>query len=513
MRASPLAAAVDAARTRTPAHLMRYHRRMRAPNRRILLALGLLALATRLLWVLWVHPPADYVFRDMYAYLFNAQHVVDNGFAPHRHMAFQAWGTHQLLALPLRLFGRDALVPAGILWACLGAAAVPLIYVLACRVCSRPWVAPAVGFAALLWYPNVVNTGVFLAEAPLLGLLTAALWRMVVLVQEGRGALGCGLLCALCFALRPEVAIFFALAFGLWLWLRRARPAPGWRHVGLVVAPVALMLMFSLWHFHHHTGRWGGIAESARINLTIARCNHPRVQAYQSAEEFERDSSLKAGSSVGVASFMQRLRHRKADGLFALRPAFGTTPTSFEVPGEAGPLPLRISNNGASIQFIGHPADTAIHAAILRACIAQAGLLGQLHISLNNMSALWFFNDQWPDNSDRGERFLPWSHAFVRVFQWAVWLPSLLGIYWALRGARTNPGLALCALPVVGIMIVAAIWFGEIRFRTPYDPLALLLAADAYGRLGSLVWRRSSSPPLAAPESGSSASRSPGLAS
>lgn len=474
---------------------------MRAPNPRILLALGLLALGTRLLWALWVHPPAEYVFRDMYAYLFNAQHFVDNGFAPLRHMAFQAWGTHQLLALPLLLFGRDALVPAGIVWACLGAAAVPLIYVLACRVCSRPWIPPVVGFAALLWYPNVVNTGVFLAEAPLLGLLTAAIWRMVVLVQEGRGALGCGVLCALCFALRPEVAVFFALAFGLWVWLRRAQPAPGWRHVCLGVAPVALMVMFSLWHFQHHTGRWGGIAESARINLTIARCNHPRVQAYRSAEEFASDPSLRAGRSVGVASFMQRLYRGEADGLFALRPAFGKTPTSFEVSAEGGPLPLRISKGGASIQFIGDPADPGINAAILRACVAKSGLLGQFHISLNNMNALWFLNDQWPDNSDRGERFLPWSHAFVRLFQWVVWVPSLLGIYWALRGARANPGLALCALPLVGIMIVAAIWFGEIRIRTPYDPLALLLAAEAYARLGSLARRRPASSPFAASES------------
>ncbi len=73
--------------------------------------------------------------------------------------------------------------------------------------------------------------------------------------------------------------------------------------------------------------------------------------------------------------------------------------------------------------------------------------------------------------------------------------PSLLlGMYLALREARTNPGLALCALPLLNMMIVAAIWFGEVRLRTPYDPLALLLAAVAYAHLVSRIRRRQPAP-------------------
>lgn len=465
---------------------------MRAPNPRVLLALGSLALASRLAWALWVHPPEDYVFRDMLGYVHNARHLVEHGLAPNWYLAFQAWGTHALLALPLAIFGADELRPAAILWACLGAAAVPLVYLLACRVCSRPWLAPAVGVAALLWYPNVVNAGVFLAEAPLLCFLTAALWRMVVLVQEGRGALGCGISCALCFALRPEVAVFLLLALGLWLRVRREHPAAGPRQVALVAAPLALVAAFSLWNFHRHTGRWGGIAESARINLTLSRCQHPRVQAYASEEKFERDPSVKGGSVIGIASYAQRLPQE--DGLLALRPAFGRSPMRLEIEREGAPLPIRISKRGMSVQFVGYH-DPETHAALLRACVARTGLLGQVRVSLSNLSGLWFFNAQWPDNSDRGEPFVPYSNAFVAIFQWAVWLPSLIGIGLALRGMRRNPGLALCSLPLVGLMIVASIWFGEVRLRTPYDPLALLLAGETYARVGSLVRRRSPGAP------------------
>lgn len=463
---------------------------MRPPDRRVLLALVILAVSSRLAWAVWIHPTVEYLFRDMRGYWLNARELALHGLMPHRPLAFQAWGTHTLLAVPLALFGVYNLFPAAIVWALLAAAAVPLIYLVACRVCSRPWLPALVGVAALLWYPNLVNSGLFLAEAPLLCFLTAATWRLVVLLQTGRGALGCGLLGAACVALRPETAIFLLLALGLWLAVRRDHPAARWRHVGLVALPIAAVLVFSAWHFHRHTGRLGGIAESAYINLTLARCQSPRVQGFATPERFDRDRDIDNGA-VGTPLFRQRLRD-EPPGWLAARPVFGTAPVSLEIPAEPTPLPIRIAPGGITIQFIGDPRDPAINAAILRACLAETGLLGQLRISASNLRGLWFHNSQWPDSSDRGELWLPWSDAFVTLFQWLVWLPSLLGIWLALRDARHNPGLALCALPLLSSMLTAMIWFGEIRTRTPYDPLALLLAAEAYTRTFARLrtWRR-----------------------
>jgi len=460
---------------------------MHAPGRRVLLALTLLALASRLVWALVVHPTWDFVFRDMNAFVTHAQRLLAHGFAPDRAQAFVAWGTHTLLAAPLGLFGADALVPAAVLWALLGAAAVPITYLLACRVCSSRTVATAVGVAALLWYPNLAYSGLFLSETPMLCCLTAAVWRLVALIQDGRGALGCGILCALCFALRPEVALAFALVLGLWFILGSATRAK-WRHVRIALTPVVLVLCFSLWHFHRHTGRLG-IAESARANLTPARCHHPWVQAFDKPEELARRPGLTGGRLYGVVYFYD-LRTR-GDRWFGLHPAFGTQPAEVTVQGPAGEIPVRVSEDGISLQFVGHRADPAIHAAIQRACVATTGWFGQLKISATNLAGLWFFNHQWPDNGRGGAPYLPWSDAFITLFRWLVWLPSLLGIWLALAGARRNPGLAVCALPLIGLMIVAAVWFGEVRLRSPYDPLALLLAAEAYATIVRALRRRS----------------------
>jgi len=458
---------------------------MRPPDRRVLLALLILALASRLVWALWIHPTTDYVFRDMKGYIDNARWLVEHPLTPHHWLAFQAWGTHTLLALPLAIFGVHDLLPAAILWACFAAAAVPLIYLLACRVCTRPWLPPLVGVAALLWYPNLVNSGLFLAEAPLLCFLTAATWRLVVLLQDGRGALGCGLLAAVCIALRPETLIFFTLALLLWLRVRRDHPAARWRHVGLVTLPVALVLAFSSWHFHHHTGSYKGISESAYINLTLARCQSARVQGYHTDDEFERDRGILL-RAIGTPSFLGRSMDPR-DHWLAVRPVFGTTPATFEIPAFGYPLVIRIARHGHSIQFVGDAHRPRVHTALVRACFARAGLAGQLRISASNLVGLWFFNSQWPDNSEKGEPWLPWSDAFVTVFQIIVLLPCLLGIAVALRTTRRNPGLALCTLPLLSSMLTASIWFGDIRLRTPYDPLALLLAAETYARAATAL--------------------------
>src|SRR5690606_30287475 len=138
---------------------------------------------------LWIHPPGDYVFSDMGQYVERARRLVLNGFEPgSRELARQVWGTHVLLALPLRLFGLDNLTAAAVMWGLMGAAAVPLAYLLACRLCRYAGTAYAVGVILLLWHPNLSNTGYFLSETPFLLFQLAATYGLVVVWQDGRGA-------------------------------------------------------------------------------------------------------------------------------------------------------------------------------------------------------------------------------------------------------------------------------------------------------------------------------------
>jgi uncharacterized membrane protein YbaN (DUF454 family) len=46
----------------------------------------------------------------------------------------------------------------------------------------------------------------------------------------------------------------------------------------------------------------------------------------------------------------------------------------------------------------------------------------------------------------------------------------------ALRRPREEPGLTLCALQLLGLLLLAATFFGTIRVRLPYDPYVFVLA-------------------------------------
>ncbi len=78
------------------------------------------AVLSRLVWVIWIHPPHEHVFSDMAHYVHRAGLVaafdVEIG---DRMMVWQAWGTHVLLAIPMLLLGKgeDALELAGLKWA------------------------------------------------------------------------------------------------------------------------------------------------------------------------------------------------------------------------------------------------------------------------------------------------------------------------------------------------------------------------------------------------------------
>ena len=163
------------------------------------------AVLTRLLWVLWVHPPRAHVFSDMAHYVYRARLVAGFEVEPGmRMMAWQAWGTHALLAIPLLLLGpgQSALEFAGLIWAGFSAATVMLSYRLAWRVLPRPadqrarephWAALAVAITVLLWVPLLSHTGFFVSETPYACALLATTLGAVRMIQDGEGALSAGL--------------------------------------------------------------------------------------------------------------------------------------------------------------------------------------------------------------------------------------------------------------------------------------------------------------------------------
>ena len=429
-------------------------------DRKFFWALVAVAIATRLVWVLWVHPPWQFVFSDMSKYLERAQDLVQHGFRPGiRPLAWQAWGTHYVLALPLLIFGKKALWAAALLWACMSAAAVPLAYRLACRVATRPAIPKFFGIVMLTWYPHLSNAGYFLSETPFLFFQIWSTYRLVVLVQDGRGAWVAGLASAGAFAIRPQAALFFVLVLAAW-WVGRRRLAhvqP--KHLLGVAVPLLLMLGWSLVRFHAHTGYWAGVAENANMNLTAGRCHNIVTQAFKTEAALRRSEAkgnTRDGRRVSLPGYRILAKRLPDDHPLGLRPALGST----------------------TIRFVGY---------------ANTGVLEQARYSLVNLSLLWFVGHQWPEIELKPEQgrhwLLPPLVGFEHAYQILVWIPSLLGIVLGLRAIRRNPGLCFCAFQLLTSMTVATVFFGTIRLRMPYDPYAILLATEVWVRVWEW-WRR-----------------------
>jgi hypothetical protein len=428
----------------------------------VLWGLTALALLSRMLWVLWIHPPGDYVFSDMAGYVARATSLATDGFVwGRRDLAWQAWGTDYLLALPLWLFGPRNLPAAAVLWGLLGAAAVPLAYLVALRVVRWRPLATAVGMLCLLWYPNLTTTGFFLSEPPFLCFQLASTYGLLRVLQEGRWGWFAGIASALAFAIRPQAALFFVLVFGIWVVLRRKLPHVRWPVLARVSVPLIAMLAFSLLRFTWHTGYCCGVAENANMNLTAGRCHNIVTQAFPTREAMDR--SIRARST----------RDGRRVSLPGYRILSNMLPPSH-------PLALRPALGGETIKLVGYIGDPNVHKAIRADCYAKTGLIEQARYSLVNVSLLWFFAEQWPDLEPRSDRPTFFAYAFraKRIFLWVFWLPTIVGVGWALTQLWRRPAVVVVASLLINSWVIAAIFFGTIRLRSPYDPYAFILSLE-----------------------------------
>lgn len=446
-------------------------RRSCRPDLRFLLILTAVAVVSRLVWALWVHPPADYVFSDMAKYVQRAESLAAHGFRSGvRTLAWQTWGTHYLLAVPLALTG--SLRVAGVAWGLMGAAAVPAAYLLACRVSTRNWMPRVVGVAVLVWYPNLSNSGFFLSETPFLCFQLWSAYLLVVVMQDGRRAWMAGCVSAVAFAVRPQCGLFFMLVLLSWALNRKRLRHVLPRHLVGVSVPLLAVLVFSFFRFHAHTGYWGGLAENANMNLTAGRCHNIVTQAFKTQKELdraERKGNTRTGRRVSLPGY-RVLAHRvdadNPDSIVGLRPALGEE----------------------SIRFVGYIGDPEIHREIRSRCYARTGVVEQVRYSLVNVSLLWFVGHQWPEAERRTAYFYPGIQVFRYGYPIVVWIPSLIGMFAGIYWVRRRAALTLCAWQLVTSMTVAAVFFGTIRLRTPYDPFAIILALE--GLVLAVPWAR-----------------------
>ena len=154
------------------------------------------------------------------------------------------------------------------------------------------------------------------------------------------------------------------------------------------------------------------------------------------------------------------------------------------------PLGLRPALGGDTIRFVGYIGDPEANKAIRAECYRRTGALEQIRYSVVNVWLLWFISQQWPEMEKGREWFLPPAQFFTHVYQVLVWVPSLIGIAWAIAWIRKRPGLTIIAWHLVSSMTVAAVFFGDIRLRLPYDPYAIILAWEVWMVVILFAWGR-----------------------
>jgi hypothetical protein len=455
------------------------------------------ALVLRLHWNLVAHPLGEFMYSDMNGYNKRANAVIDAPFGRSEYIAFFPFGTPWLIATLKLLFGRDNFTAIAIAYAIFGAIVVANTYLIAHRVADRKWVAPAVGVLMVIYYPLISLGGYMLSEPPFTVCLTTCVLLTLRLLDGGRDstALALGTALGIGVAIRPQL-LLSAGVFGLyWLWRRPSMPNIGWRQLIRVGIPLATVLAIGSARFYWHTGRFGLISENGPINQVFGRCHN---KGMYSRPDGEGHGTIRFAPPPLIQ--LEAYSALKPDRLIQLAPVFGDDPTPVEsIPGFAldayGCTKRTCRLPGGEVQYKGYIGDRKIHRALALECMRRSGVARQLYFSFTHVVQLWAFNQMWPDQADpkprpkrRMDSWRALSEGWRRLHNAVFAVPALLGLIVLRRPDR--PERAIVALNLFALVMIAALYIGGVRFRIPYDPIIIVLAALTYEAIAIRVARR-----------------------
>lgn len=428
---------------------------------RWLIAIVLGALAVRLHWNLLVHPLGDYQTSDMRGYTSRADQMVAHFGKAYEYHGFFPYGTHFLLALFKAIFGKDNYTAIGIMYALMGTVTVLYGVKVAKLVTERTWLPYALGVLLIFYYPLISLSGYTLSETPFGMFLLFSTYRLLKLVQEGntRDAWLAGLWAAVAGMFRPQILLSIAVFAIVWLVMRRSMPRVRFKHLVYAGIPLAIMLVFSALRLHHHTGRWGLVSENGRFNQLFGRCHNKKAVATPAEPGRGR-------IRFGPPPLIQLEKRQKShpNSWVQLEPAIG-----------------------AELAYTGYISDVEPLRELISKCVAKTGILGQVKYAIVNTLMLWAYNTPWPDSGrDMWRRT---AQSWQAVHTTFIAIPAMLTIFTCFW-RRTCQRHGLLAIHLWAILVTAAIYFGDTRLRTPYDPMILLLAFECYLFVGGVVFAR-----------------------
>lgn len=434
---------------------------------RWLWVLVLAALVVRLHWNLVVHPIEDYLYSDMRGYIRRASTLYEVWWEPREYDGFYPYGTHVLLYAIQSVLG-DGLEDyriIGIVYAVIGALLVGFGYLLARRVSHHRIVPPAVGLLLVAYYPLISLGGYALSEVPFSFCLVSSTFYLVRMAQDGRrrDAYAAGILAALGMTIRPQILASIGLLGIFWLLARKRLPKLRVALMLHALVPLVLVIGFSSWRLHYHTGRYGIISENGKFNQVFGRCHNNKIFALP-------DNPSRRRTSFGPPPLIQLAkREAKMPGAWP-----GLDPALVDAP-----------KGGVELEYRGYIGDSKILGDYIRTCIETTGWAKQIEYSLVNVLLLWRYNVMWPDSGKGKWRETARKWGIIHSSGLAV--PALFGLL-AVFIRRRADGLAIVSLHLWAIIIIAALILGGIRFRSPYDPFIIILALESYATAAWLLW-------------------------
>lgn len=455
---------------------------------RWLVWLFLAALAIRLHWNLSVHPLGEYQYSDMRGYTSRADRLLANPFESRAYDAFFPFFTTWMIAAVKYVFGAKNFVALGCVYALLGSFVAAFTYAITRRITPEhyTWVAPSVGLFSVVYYPLISIGGYTLSEIPFAFCVAAATLSLLRLADHGRAvdAWTLGITLGIGLAIRSQMLMAIAVIAVYWLFARKLYPNITARRIVQVAIPVVLCLAGCSARLYAHTGRFGLVSENAGVNLVFGRCHAKGIHA-------------KSASGSGSVRFapppLIQLESHSAkfpNSPVHMRPVLGEKSApmpdvpGFAVDGRACKHGCKL--RGAEVEYTGYIGDQKIQRRIVRHCMERSGLLRQAYYSFVHIVQLWEINLMWPDSANPRPRpkskYTGWraNQQRWRVINDIFIVFPALGGLWFLRRYRSWPGQALVAAHFASLILVAIIFWGGIRFRVPYDPIIIVLAAQSH---------------------------------
>jgi 4-amino-4-deoxy-L-arabinose transferase-like glycosyltransferase len=408
---------------------------------RIALASVLAGGIVRIIWGLVIHPPFDYLYSDMGAYVERAQRLAA-GAGLQRSDALFPPGTHILLAAPMTLFGteRAGLWAGAVLW-CALSAAIPLFAWRLARLLLTPAAAALTALFCAFWPLYITYGGYFTSETPSLAFLLASLWAgyragRLSGSQAGWLGLAAGMLGGVAVANRPQLILNLAvLAVPMLFRLRRQTLTL----IG-IVAGSALILAGTVLHNSAAAGKPTGLSENAGLNFWIGHCDVHDVTTVDPTRNITFTFANPVWTQLG---------------------------------------------RGGTYYFEGRLVweQRFFYQMGLR-CIERDGL-GHVRVMATNVLNMSATTVPWPQVNEDGQR------GVVRLsnLAYSLLLPLIVldSIFVLIRrpASGRSSGEAVILLHLACALLVAIFFFGDPRVRSSYDVFGLaLLAARVVDRFG-----------------------------